>query len=223
MTTMAARGTAWLLALGAAWGTAWLSRAPIAPHESDRAILRLAWSARPERMETCRPQSEEVLARLPPHMRQAMVCEGYTAEYRLQVRLDDALVIDRVVHGGGLRRDRALYVFEEVPLPPRETAVAVTFRRIDPEPAVAGATSSAGERRAPQAAERDGDDDDDDRDRLQSVMDETRRQREAQERERRRGEAVPAHLSLVQRMQVPTRRVVLVTYSAEERTLTLRR
>ena len=38
-------------------------------------------------------------------MRQAVACEGTTAEYRLQVRIDGALVADRVVHGGGLRRD----------------------------------------------------------------------------------------------------------------------
>jgi hypothetical protein len=64
-------------------------------------------------------------------MRQPVACEGTTAEYRLQVRIEGALVADRVVRGGGLRRDRRLYVFEEVALPAGEAAVDVTFDRLD--------------------------------------------------------------------------------------------
>jgi hypothetical protein len=98
-------------------GLVWASNAPMITNPSPRPRLRLAWSARPERIENCRQQSAEELARLPAHMRQAVACEGTTAEYRLQVRIEGALVADRVVHGGGLRRDRRLYVFEEVVLP----------------------------------------------------------------------------------------------------------
>ena len=64
-------------------------------------------------------------------MRQPVACEGTTAEYRLEVRIEGALVADRVVRGGGLRRDRRLYVFEEIVLPPGEAAVDVTFDRVD--------------------------------------------------------------------------------------------
>lgn len=111
-------------------GLVWASNAPVTAHRSSDSILRLAWSARPERIEDCRQRSPEELAQLPQHMRQPIVCEGTTAEYRLEVRIDGRLVADRAVHGGGLRRDRRLYVFEEVMLPPGEAVIDVRFDRI---------------------------------------------------------------------------------------------
>jgi hypothetical protein len=113
-------------------GIVWASNAPLTMHRSDAGRLRLAWSARPERIEKCRQATDEEVARLPQHMRQQVVCEGTTAEYRLQVRVDDALVVDRTVHGGGLRRDRRVYVFEELPLVARaSTTIDVRLDRID--------------------------------------------------------------------------------------------
>ena len=100
-------------------------------HGSDQAMLRLAWSARPERIERCRQQSEEELARLPAHMRQPVLCEGASAQYRLTVRADGRLVSEHVVHGGGLRQDRRLYVFEELPLDPGDRRIEVRFDRLD--------------------------------------------------------------------------------------------
>ena len=138
------------LAVAVMAGLVWASNAPMTTNRAPDARLRLAWSARPERIEKCRQQSEEELARLPAHMRQAVACEGTTAEYRLQVRIDGALVADRVVHGGGLRRDRRLYVFEEVVLPAAEATVDVRFDRVDSsEPGVA-----AGEREREEAEPR---------------------------------------------------------------------
>lgn len=107
------------------------SHAPMAVHDSSSGVLRLAWSVLPERIETCRTQSEEELARLPPHMRQPVVCEGTTASYRLVVERPGAVPIDRVVRGGGLRQDRRLYVFEEIALPPGPAQVRVRFDRIE--------------------------------------------------------------------------------------------
>ena len=112
---------------------------------SDQAILRLAWSARPERIERCRRQSEEELARRPAHMRQPVVCEGASAQYRLTVRDDGRLVAERVVHGGGLRQDRRLYVFLELPLNPGDRRIEVRFDRLDPEGADSGNPQSGGE------------------------------------------------------------------------------
>jgi hypothetical protein len=122
-------GAALALAMGV--GLAWASRAPMTVHPSAEAMLRLAWSARPERIERCRQQSEEELANIPTHMRQPVACEGVTAEYRLLVRVNGTLVADRLVHGGGLRRDRRLYVFEELPIPAGEAAIDIRLDRID--------------------------------------------------------------------------------------------
>jgi hypothetical protein len=99
-------------------------------HPSSDSELRLAWSARPERVEDCRQRSEEELARLPQHMRQALACEGTTAAYRLQVSVEGKLIVDRVVRGGGMRHDRRLYVLEEVPISPGDRGIQVRFDRI---------------------------------------------------------------------------------------------
>ena len=109
------------------------SSAALTVHRSTDGLLRLAWSARPERIEKCRQRTEEELARLPQHMRQPLACEGTTAEYRLQVRVDGTLTAERLVRGGGLRRDRRLYVFEEVTLRADvDTTIVVRLDRIDP-------------------------------------------------------------------------------------------
>ena len=114
-------------------------------HGSDQAMLRLAWSARPERIERCRQQSEEELARLPAHMRQPVVCEGASAEYRLSVRLDGRVVAEQVVRGGGLRQDRKLYVFRELPLDPGDRWIEVRFDRLGPDDAAGGNRPAGGE------------------------------------------------------------------------------
>lgn len=119
------------MAAAAAVALSWLSNVPIAANGTGQALLRLAWRARPERIEHCVEQSAEALAALPPHMRQATVCEGINASYRLQVRRDGALVLDEVVRPGGLRRDRPLYVFREIAMPAGEAVVRVGFRRVE--------------------------------------------------------------------------------------------
>jgi hypothetical protein len=116
----------------------WTSSAPMIVHGSDQGMLRVAWSVRPERIEVCREQSAEALAKLPQHMRQPLVCEGTSARYRLTVRRGGDLVVDRVLHGGGLRQDRRLYVFEELPLERGEVSFEVQLNRIDDPRAIPG-------------------------------------------------------------------------------------
>ena len=113
------------------------SHAPLSPHASDRALLRLAWSARPERLEECRSQTAAELARLPPHMRQPVVCEGVTARYRLTAAHAGRVLVDRIVSAGGLRQDRRLYVLQDLPIPAGEALVEVQFTRIETPTATA--------------------------------------------------------------------------------------
>jgi hypothetical protein len=120
-------------------GVVWASAIPMASHPTTDALLRLAWSARPERVEDCRQRTPEELAQLPQHMREPVVCEGTTAEYRLQVRVRGTVAADRIVHGGGLRHDRRLYVLEEVAVPPGDALIEVRFDRVG-----ANSGSSAG-------------------------------------------------------------------------------
>ena len=107
------------------------SNAPMTIHGSNQGVLRLAWSARPERVEVCREQSAEELANLPAHMRQPLVCEGRSARYRLTVWHEGRLIADRILHGGGVRQDRRLYVFHELLLDPGQTSIEVKADRID--------------------------------------------------------------------------------------------
>jgi hypothetical protein len=120
-------------AIGAAWAITWLSQVPIGSAALDGGILRLAWRARPERIETCQPVGDEALASVPQHMRQSVICEGTNASYRLQVTLDGQAAAERLVEAGGLRHDRPLYVFLEVEVPSGEVDVAVRFTRVEPD------------------------------------------------------------------------------------------
>lgn len=191
MTTALRRGLGVMVAVALVAGIVRASNVALATHRSSDGVLRLAWSVQPERIEKCRQRTDEELARLPQHMRQATVCEGSTAEYRLQASVDGAAVIDRIVHGGGLRRDRRLYVFEELPLPAlRTVAIAVRLDRTDA--ADAPATESPLPRpSAPQV----------------------------QPRLPRSVESVPAHLSLERELRVAPRQVLLVTYDRQQQEL----
>jgi hypothetical protein len=178
------------IALAVMSAIVWASNASVVVHDSERGVLRLAWSARPERVEVCREQSAEELASVPEHMRRAVVCEGTSAGYRLTVRHDGNLLVDRTLHGGGWRQDRRLYVFEELPLEGGEASIEVRLDRIESvePPSNRAATDpppgAAIRPNAPLAAE-----------------------------------TVPPHLSLALRVYVNPRHVLLVTYSPEGRAL----
>jgi hypothetical protein len=165
-------------------------------HDSEQAMLRVAWSARPERIERCRQQSDEELARLPAHMRQPVVCEGVSAQYRLTVRRDGQILADETVHGGGLRQDRRIYVFHELAIDPGEAAIEVRFDRIDADTPRGVAEPRAD---AAESEDRDG-----------------RPQRRAASAP---GETVPPHLVFAQHLRIRPREVILVTYAANDRAL----
>jgi hypothetical protein len=101
---------------------------PGAPPEE--GLLRLDWRLRGEEAGGCLRPTEAELERLPPHMRNPDACAGGLPPYRLSVRVDGGLVLDRVVRGGGVRGDRPLTVYDEVPL-----ALGLRRIRIDFEPA----------------------------------------------------------------------------------------
>jgi len=206
------RGVGLAIALAATAGIAWASNFPMTPYASPDAVLRLAWTARPERVENCRPQTDEELAKLPAHMRQSTVCEGTTASYRLELRREGSLIAELTVRGGGLHHDRPLYVFRDIPMPAGETAISIHFSRLEATPtttpgARAPAASPAG-KPAPADAMRQA-----------NSMDPERRRREGEERLLQRSEAVPASLSLEKTFHFVPREVILVTYDVERREL----
>lgn len=127
-------------ALAVCAGIVSLSNVGIAPQAQGDAVLRVSWSARPERVETCQAQSAEAQAKLPAHMRQAVICEGVSATYRLEVRREGDVLLQELVRGGGLRHDRLLYMFREIPQPAGDATITVRLVRVEsPSPANNGA------------------------------------------------------------------------------------
>lgn len=192
---------------------AWGSIAPLDVARGNEAILRISMGARPERIETCRRQSDEELARLAPQMRQSVVCEGTTARYRLEVRRNGELLHSQVVRGGGLRNDRPLYVSRNLPVPPGRAVLAVRLARIDTIPVEQESDSS-----------RDDDDDDDDARIAEGAprpgdLVPGRARRETDERRRRQEESIPAELGLDLDVTLEPREVVLVSYDQRSRRL----
>lgn len=187
-----------LLALGGGVLLAALSRAPQRMHSRETAALRLSWSARPARIEVCREVPEDELRKLPQHMRQPVICEGQSAEYRLTVTQDgDTLAHDRV-HGGGVRRDRPLYLYRDFAIAPGTHDIAVHLERID-SAGTAVADDSIG---APPVL--------------------TREEAEVRDRTGHRLSALPSSLEVSRRLSFAARRVVLVTYDQDRRVLLIR-
>lgn len=123
------RAFALITAVGSALALAWLSQVPYAAEAARDGLIRLSWRARGERVQRCRPLSEEEQAQLPPHMRQPEVCEGRVAPYVLSLELDGAVSLIDTVRASGARRDRPLYVYHDVPVAPGTHEVRVRFVR----------------------------------------------------------------------------------------------
>ncbi len=125
----------WRLALGLtlavvlAGGVAASSGAHVPWHGDGASQLRLSWSARPERIETCRTLSDEEFAQRPAHMRQRVVCEGTTASYALVLTADGDTLDASVIRGGGLRGDRAIFVLREYALSAGSHRLQLRFSR----------------------------------------------------------------------------------------------
>lgn len=201
-------GLATIVAMGVMLALTLASAAPFRVNARPDARLRVAFSARPERIETCRTPSESELANLPAHMRQGVVCEGTTATYRLEVRRDDSLVTTALLRGGGLRHDRRLYALRELSVPSGHGTIDVRLVRVD-----SVADRPARESRASDDHERaeHGDGvihsrDDDSRIGADALS------RDEDEHRRTVADEVPPLLTLHDTMTLRPREVLLVTY-----------
>lgn len=190
------------VAMAGAVGVVHGSHVPVSLDTGSDAVLRIAWSARPERVETCRTLSDSELEALPEHMRQRTVCAGASARYHLEVRRDERVIATAELRGGGLRSDRQLYVFRELVIPSGTSDIAVRLVRLD---------SSV----SPDSSDADAEDRPDDAGRRS-----TRELPDADvSRSRRLADMVPARLELRERVTLAPREVLLVTYDSESRRL----
>ena len=190
------------VAMAGAVGVVHGSHVPVSLDTGPDAVLRVAWSARPERVETCRTLSDSALDALPEHMRQRTVCAGASARYHLEVRRDERVIATAELRGGGLRGDRQLYVFRELAIPSGTSDIAVRLVRLDST--VSPDSSDADAEHRPDDAGRRT----------------TRGRPEADgSRSRRLADMVPARLELRERVTLAPREVLLVTYDSESRRL----
>lgn len=191
------RGAGLLLAVAAAGATGWLSSAPLRSGTGDQAMIRLAFGVRAEQLEHCRQVSAEELAKLPPHMRQSVICEGRSASYRLRAWVDEAPMVDVELTGGGLQHDRPIHALRDILVAPGTRHLQVEWRRIE---------------QADSAAES-----------APADSESGRERRDRETRARRRLEAAPAEMTLDETVMIGSRHVVLVTYQPAGRQLTTRR
>lgn len=173
-------------------------------HDDNAARIRLSWSARPERIETCRALSAEEIAKQPAHMRRRVECTGRFATYLLRVEADGHVLDERVVRGAGLRNDRPLYLVDDYALDAGVHRIRVTFTRreqTDDDAAVLGPVAPAG---------------------VDSGIYAGRAERESEERSRRAKAAVPRRMQLDSALTFGPGQVRLVTFDRDARTLVVR-
>lgn len=125
------------------------SRAPWRADDGSAAV-RLAWRARSELVEECRPLSEEERARRPVHMRRTEVCETRPVAYLLRVAVDGRVLLADTVRSSGARADRPVHVSRELRVPPGERALDVAFLPLSDGPDPAGLRLAARVRLAPR-------------------------------------------------------------------------
>lgn len=172
--------------------------APVRWYEPTAAALRLSWSARPERLEVCRePTAAEIAAR-PAHMQRTLECSVSFATYDLRVLIDDTVLAERVVLGGGLRNDRPLHLLEEYAVPSGERRLRVELHRREE----AAETHDAALTVAP--------------------LDSARSAREIESRRQRQLAALAPRLVLDTLVQITPGRVLLVTYDGQGQFVLLR-
>lgn len=196
---IALRAAGVIIAFGLLLAMTWASTAPLRVTTSDDAIVRLSLGARPQRIETCRTQSDEELEKLAPQMRQRVICEGVAARYRLSVRRNGEVIHQQLVRGGGLRHDRRLYVSRELLVPAGPGVFTVELVRID---TVSGRDEEHEEEEEHERA-----------------MSPDRQRREEEEHRRRREEDVPPALRVEVEAALEPREVLLVTYDPLSRRL----
>lgn len=128
-----ARILAALLAVVMTAGTAWLSRVEVDVSGGIDGMIRLSWRVDGITAEACRELSEEELNALPVHMRNPRACIGEIAPYLLRAEVDGVELVHDTVAPGGVRGDRPVSIFRELPVTPGRHRLAVRFDAVLPE------------------------------------------------------------------------------------------
>lgn len=119
--------TGTLAMVAAVLATAWLSSAPAYRSLPEgAAMLRLSFAHGGAR--TCRPMTDEELAKLPPNMRRREVCERERAALYLELDIDGATVYRADLPPTGLAGDGPSRVYRGFVLPAGTHEIGVRMR-----------------------------------------------------------------------------------------------
>lgn len=91
------------------------------------ALLGIAVRTMAGTVQDCRTLSEEELAALPLHMRRKEVCETHGVPYRLEVRVDGEMRLERVYKAAGIHGDRPITVDERIGMEAGSHDVSIRF------------------------------------------------------------------------------------------------
>jgi len=103
----------------------WPTYHPLAP---DEAVLKVSFIHHGERVEPCRPYTQEELAGLAHNMRTPMKCGRERVPVAIEVELDGRTILSQVAPPSGLSRDGASAVYHRLDLPAGEHRIVVRMR-----------------------------------------------------------------------------------------------
>jgi hypothetical protein len=94
----------------------------------DQALVKVSFSQQGKPVAECRAASAEELAKLPPNMRAPRVCPRERSPITIEVDLDGARALSRVVPPAGLSRDGASAYYRRIEVPAGRHHVAVRVK-----------------------------------------------------------------------------------------------
>jgi hypothetical protein len=98
------------------------------PVPDDHGELKISMAHLADRLEPCRPLSEEERMALPPTRRVTEVCERGRVPTLVRVRMDGELIIDRRVKAAGWQQDGRAYLLEFLALPAGQYQLELALR-----------------------------------------------------------------------------------------------
>ncbi|HQW58884.1 hypothetical protein [Thermomonas sp.] len=96
--------------------------------QPDEGLITISIAHHGQRLQPCREQSLEELARLPPNMRVASRCPRERAPLLVEVDIDGTTVLRQRAEASGLSRDGAGKLYRRMPMPVGVHQVRVRLR-----------------------------------------------------------------------------------------------
>lgn len=94
----------------------------------DTALLRVSFTHSGDRSASCRDRTPEELAKLPPNMRNAQVCDRRRPPITVQIEIDGKIIYTAEKPPSGLAGSGPSRVYERLLLPAGEHALTVRMR-----------------------------------------------------------------------------------------------